>query len=678
MVLLSCLWLAAATSPARPVEIRPEPSSRPTNDDEPTPYETVVRGKRTDREVEKRVLTREELVKMPGAFGDPLRAAQSLPGMGRSPFGLGALVIRGADPADSAYVIDGVHFDYLYHFGALAAVLPEPLVDKISFHPSSFGARYGRATGGIIEVQTTQPEPRTLRLKGSVDLVQAAAYAAIPLGERTTLTLAVRRSYVDAILPALLPALIARAPTLLPAYYDYQLRLTHTSARLGELTVAAYGAHDVLGLTQEDSKSTGVLNPSELRFENGFVSLQPRWTWSPSARVTNELSLFGAFRYIDVRTPETRYARNDWQLGGREELSIKAAQSVTVRAGIDAFARTLDFRARLPFEPPVELFPSPLSLSLPLEDHRYRGAAYDVAFYTESEIRLGNLRLVPGLRLALIGTEARALQSLQPRLGAQYALGASLKLKAGVGLYQKQSDAPGLIPGRGDPRHPLQSAVHSSLGVEWQPLPWLFLDLVAFFNYLWDHPESSNTLLALSLQPLPVSYRSDQEGRVVGAQVQLRSRPYRGFFGWVSYTLSRSERRDAAGWRLFAFDQTHLLTLVASYKLPYGFQIGARFRLTSGNPYTPVTRALFDGDTGTYQPIFGPTASARLPLFHQLDVRLDKVFVFDRWQLGLYLDVQNVYAQRNVELQQYSYDYRTLGYVHGLPILPVLGIEGSY
>src|SRR5205085_13970 len=92
-------------------------------------------------------------------------------------------------------------------------------------------------------------------------------------------------------------------------------------------------------------------------------------------------------------------------------------------------------------------------------------------------------------------------------------------------------------------------------------------------------------------------------GRIYGGELLLRHKPYKNFFGWVAYTLSRSERAQAGEWYLFDYDQTHILTLLASYALPYGFQVGTRFRLVSGNPRTVVQRAVYDGDTGQYVPI---------------------------------------------------------------------------
>ena len=72
-----------------------------------------------------------------------------------------------------------------------------------------------------------------------------------------------------------------------------------------------------------------------------------------------------------------------------------------------------------------------------------------------------------------------------------------------------------------------------------------------------------------------------------------------------------------------------------------------------------------------------PTFGSRLPLFHQLDVRVDKVWTFPRWHLTAYLDIQNIYNYQAPEGQTYNYNFTQSAYVRGLPILPILGLRGE-
>ena len=170
------------------------------------------------------------------------------------------------------------------------------------------------------------------------------------------------------------------------------------------------------------------------------------------------------------------------------------------------------------------------------------------------------------------------------------------------------------------------------------------------------------------------------EGRSYGVQFLLRHELAKGFFGWVAYTILRSERKDAASdaYRLFDFDQTHVLTALASYDLGKGFDIGVRGRYASGYPRTPVVDSYFDSRSATYQPVLGAKNSIRIPEFVELDVRLAKRFKFQSSALEIYLDVQNVSNRKNPEEIAYNADYTQRRYIEGLPILPVLGVKWEF
>jgi hypothetical protein len=161
----------------------------------------------------------------------------------------------------------------------------------------------------------------------------------------------------------------------------------------------------------------------------------------------------------------------------------------------------------------------------------------------------------------------------------------------------------------------------------------------------------------------------------------VRQELFKGFLGWLSYTIMRSERKDHPNqeFRIFQFDQTHILTLIATYKLPRGFQVGLRFRYATGNPTTPVLFGYFDAKNGNYNPVYGDTYSARNSDFHQLDFRFDKTWTFNLWKLLFYIDIQNLYNQQNAEGLRYSFDFSKVDdIIAGLPIVPSIGIRGEF
>ena len=112
--------------------------------------------------------------------------------------------------------------------------------------------------------------------------------------------------------------------------------------------------------------------------------------------------------------------------------------------------------------------------------------------------------------------------------------------------------------------------------------------------------------------------------------------------------------------------------------LAHGWQVGGRYRIITGNPDTPVTGSRYLANFDAYLPIYGPINSLRLPTFHQLDVRIDRTWTFDAWMLDAYVDVLNAYNHRSIEGSVYSYDFSQHAYFEGLPVIPTLGVKGSF
>jgi hypothetical protein len=193
----------------------------------------------------------------------------------------------------------------------------------------------------------------------------------------------------------------------------------------------------------------------------------------------------------------------------------------------------------------------------------------------------------------------------------------------------------------------------------------------------------------------PAPFTPDGKGRSYGMELILKHQFTERFYGWLAYTLSRSEiagnlaegipmmmngmPRNGAdlSWRPGQFDQPHNLIVVASYKLR-DWEAGISYQLTSGTPRTPVAGSFFDADYGTYTRVIGAPASARNPTFSQLNVRVERRFTFDRWVLGIYVDVINVLNSDNPEQILYDYRSRQSAPLRGVPILPILGIRGRF
>lgn len=181
--------------------------------------------------------------------------------------------------------------------------------------------------------------------------------------------------------------------------------------------------------------------------------------------------------------------------------------------------------------------------------------------------------------------------------------------------------------------------------------------------------------------PLPADdgeYANDGRGRALGAELLVRLERKRAV-AWLSATVGRSTRvgRPGEATTLFPFDQTVVINALGTYELPKRWTIGARLRFGTGNPYFPVINRALDAGSRTFIPVFADTPS-RIRPFWAADVRVDKTWVFKKWQLTAYLDVQGITDSGNTELIGYSYDYATEEPIRSTPPLPAFGLKGAW
>ncbi|MBI5482400.1 MAG: TonB-dependent receptor, partial [Deltaproteobacteria bacterium] len=311
----------------------------------------------------------------------------------------------------------------------------------------------------------------------------------------------------------------------------------------------------------------------------------------------------------------------------------------------------------------------------------YSTSASPFAALTISALR-NRLTIAPQIRLETFAFSAYAgtpdafshgFVKVEPRVIVRYQLLRWLAAKAAFGYYHQPPELMSFSRTFGNPNVGLESGLHYVAGFDLKPTSTLRIEAQGFSKDLRD------LVVRGANAGDPLAQNADR-GRVYGGDLLVRQELSRNFFGWIAYTLSRSERKDHPDepWRLFRFDQTHILTAVGSYKLPRGYQVGLRFRLVSGNPYTPVVGSYYDAGALRFRPLSGDPFSARLKLFHQLDLRFDKTWTFNRWRFSVYLDIQNLYYSTSQEGIAYNFDYTKSAPVSGLPLLPIFGVRGDF
>jgi hypothetical protein len=224
-----------------------------------------------------------------------------------------------------------------------------------------------------------------------------------------------------------------------------------------------------------------------------------------------------------------------------------------------------------------------------------------------------------------------------PRLSVRVRPGGDVWLKAMVGRYAQLASLALQVPGFesfGLADYGTQWSIQSSVGVE-APLPGaVTLDL----NLFYQRFQLTDLESIFNYDPQRKNIVERRDGEAYGLELMLRRPLTQRLSGWIAYTLSKSDRligyyrtKAASDW-----DQRHILNLVLGYRLRGGWAMSGRVHYNTGRPYPVYQECTFRVD---YQ---------RLPPFFQLDGRIDKRFVFDRFVLSAYLELVNSTLSREV------------------------------
>ncbi|MEO6420844.1 MAG: carboxypeptidase regulatory-like domain-containing protein, partial [Polyangiaceae bacterium] len=632
--------------------------------------EIQVKGVRPAREVTRRTLERREMNRIPGTNGDALRSLQNLPGVARPPALLGLLIVRGSAPQDTSVFVDGTLIPLVYHVGGLSSVVPTEMLEKIDFYPGNFSTQYGRAMGGIVDVGMRDPRKDALHGMAQVDFIDARVLAEGPIVKDSGWSFAVagRRSYVDVWLK---PVLVAAGTgvTTAPVYYDYQAMIAKDFGKNTSLRVLFFGSDDKLDLLIKSANASDPALAGVISAHTGFWRLQGRFKSKLSKDTDFRLMAAVGEDFIDFSLGDNFFTLRSHPITTRAELAQKIAPGLTANVGMDMLYAPYDVHVRFPPQPRPGEAPSGPGLSRPPLETTSSDAIYQPALFTEFEITpWKGGRLVPGARLDYAKDTKQ--WDVAPRVIARQDLTTGFPrttAKGGAGVFYQPPQPVETNAVFGQPGLHSNRAIHYDVGVEQEITHNVNISVEGFYKQ-FDH--------------LVVPRLGNQgRGHAYGIETLLRYTPDARFFGWVAYTISRSVRQDTASSpvNLIQFDQTHILTVLGSYRLGRGWEFGGRFRLVSGSLYTPNAYGFTDENAAANLPLQSyPPLGERLPMFHQLDIRLDKTWTFKSWKFGFYADIQNVYNRANAEGVSYNYNNTQRSFASGLPILPSLGIRGEF
>jgi len=592
--------------------------------------EVTVRGQR--REIGQARLSDAEVREMPGAFGDPFRAIEALPGVTPLVSGLPYFFMRGAPPNNHGYYLDGIRVPWLFHIGIGQGVIHPGLVDHLDFFSGTAPASYGGVAGAIIAGQT-RPPAAGLHGEASLRLVDTGALVESPLGGgRGSVLVAGRYGYPGPVLGAI-------SSDVNLSYWDYQARATWRISDRGTLGILAFGGHDYLATASPSSDPTA--RPIE-QMVSDFHRVDLRY----------DRALDGGQVRLGITAGHDRQGAaptyiTDRSLAARLEIDRRWTPAVRVRAGASARLDDYGFRQN-PTGPGDSVTPSSAD---PPPTNWTTGGYADAIWRVTPRIEL-----VPGLRFDLFGSSRAdapagtgrvrtTVPAFDPRLSARITIAPAVAWLGSVGVaHQYPALRVGSLPAAlvsvpgfpfGDRQ--LQTAVQASQGVELGLPADLILTATGFLSR-WSGLTDLTAMCSQGMsgdqpatgQPPPTRCPSNQPvtGQAYGLELLVRRPLSHRLSGWLSYTWSRSTREahfltPAGGDDLARVasegDRRHVLNAILACALGRRWRAGARFLFYTGTPYSELQGTL---------PV-PPYNAFREPSFFRLDVRLEK-----RWSLG--------------------------------------------
>lgn len=645
-------------------------------------YETTIYGKEQKRDDSTRSLKASVAMKLPGANGDPIKAVQNLPGISRASGFNSQVIIQGAAPQDTRYTIDGHEVPIIFHFGGFSSVVLPEALDRVDYLSAGYGVEYGRAMGGLVGVWTKKPSRERFKGFAYADLINAGAAIETPVGETGSLTVGVRRSYIGNVLKAVAKAKEEDDFTLTaaPTFQDFTLVYDQPLSEKDDFRFDFVASEDSFDFVLKEPPENDPKIRGNFESKTSFIRVIPQWTHRHSEHTTSRWSLGLGRDWIKFILDDQFFRLSLFSLTTRFEVEQKWSESFGSFFGIDNNFGWSEVSLNLPD------FFNPGGVANPVSTGRQNrvnvsSASHKLGAYWNNDLKLdAEWSLKPGLRFDYFTAVKES--AVAPRFAIKRELTSYSSLRLATGLYYQPPREQETNSQIGNPDLDAPRSIHLALTYdrdfrEGASNGWTFQG--GPFARLFDRLIiPSSALVVKNGVAVPEKYNNEGSGRSLGLEMLLRldANPWNG---WLSYTLSRSTRKEPGQpWYPSQYDQTHNINLIVGRDLPKNWRVSGRFRLVTGNPMTPVTGSVFDSDNDAYIPIRGPFYSERINSFYQLDVRADKKWVYDKMILTTYLDIQNITNRKNVESISYAYDYSKRADVTGLPIIPSIGLKGEF
>jgi hypothetical protein len=598
-------------------------------------------------------LDAEAVRETPQIGDDPSRALSLMPGVAAGDK-TAAFNIRGGEPGDTQFILDGLTIDDTLHlkdFLGFSSIIDSRTLGSVEMLTGAFPAEYGGRMGGVVNLTSRQPAgpPRTAV---NVSTVNAGFLSEGASGDGETRWLVSTRAWrPDAVVDIVDPG----GEGLNPSYYDLYAKAERT---LGDGTVLSGHILAARDTVDAPTSPDGGRVTADGASHYAWLRLQSMWTarlYSSTVLSTGRGSRArqGAFGgasdgsglVSDDRSFATDTLAQDWM--------FQASDRVGSRWGFLArrVAAEYDYASHVENVDPL------LTGGVPVvADNAARLAPSGTEFGAWLSERL---QPVPWFTVEAGARWDRqtltAQDEVSPRVAMSFVPGPRSALRLGWGVvHQPQGPREIQVEDGVVAPAPAERAEVVTIDFGHAFAPGLTLGLGAYSKRLENlRPRYENLFDPMVLFP---ETRADRvlvtaaRARARGVELTLAGDRGGAFSWWTGYTLASAE--DEIDGRMVprSWDQRHTFKMVARYRRGARWDFAVAGQYHSGWPTTAISATAVAGPDGSLavQPALGPRNDGDYPAFHRLDLLVNRRFDFKDGTLGLLLQVTNLYGRHNV------------------------------
>ncbi len=602
--------------------------------------------------------------KLPSLMGevDILKTIQLLPGVQSAGEGTSGFYVRGGGVDQNLILLDEAVVYNAGHLLGFFSVFNSDAIKKVTLIKGGMPANYGGRISSVLDIQMRDGNNEKFGIEGGIGIISSRLTAHGPIVKKKgSFIISGRRTYVFDIAQPFLTETAFNGTNYY--FYDLNIKAKYKVTDKDRLFLSGYFGRDVLNLKNPD---------------RGFVFNMPYGNATATLRWNHIFDdrLFMNFIFV--------YNDYDFSVsGGQDKFSFK------LNSGIRDFGGKISFdyypnprhQIKFGFDYTYHTFTPNRAEAFSGDDAFIidpdKKRAHELGLYLTDDWKISKIFSVNvGLRFSMfqqVGPYEGKLDTnrtyaslepvqtyfgIEPRFSGKATVSKNSSIKAGVTLGRQYvhlvTNSTSTLPTdlwvpsteKVKPQWGLQYALgyfhnffDNTLEVSFEVF---YKDMYNQLDYSENYTQTPDT----DIEDQFISGR----GRAYGLELFVRKQKGR-FTGWIAYTLSRSERIfDGIKGDAYptGFDRTHDLSVVLSYDILDWFTVSSTFILGSGAPYTPIKSVYLVNFMPTLE--YGLRNSARLPLYHRLDISLSfRLTKKNRpFEADMVLSVYNVYDRKNI------------------------------